>query len=247
MPPESAQCRWEGDLTSGRVTDVDRHIALFLKSRGPYLIPVAYLKRPDFRRVGNAYYSQRYGRLVMAKAIEPATNGRPENIRDAILRHYLSVGCESAAPLPADYRSTTQAMKDVISGPPARAIRGRCIGYLKSIGELRALRRDGTYKVMMSVMGQPGHGSSVRRYAEAHQLPNERARVVHTRSTLSGATLHSAPEYSEVRKTTPQFIRRATSEDAVADYCAMCEVLFTDRARASTAPLRGAYFRGYAQ
>ena len=58
------------------------------------------------------------------------------------------------------------------------------VDYLKPIGELRALRRDGTYKVMMSVMGQPGHGASVRRYAEAHQLPNERAHVAHTLSQL---------------------------------------------------------------
>ena len=32
-----------GDLTSGRITDVDMHIALCLASRGPSLLPVAYL------------------------------------------------------------------------------------------------------------------------------------------------------------------------------------------------------------
>ena len=103
--------------------------------------------------------------------------------------------------------------------------------YLKSIGELRAIRHDGTYKVMMSVMGQPGHGASVRRYAEEHQLPSERAHVVHTLSTMSGAMLLAAPEFSEARKTTPQFTRQAVSEDAGANYCGVCEVLFTDRPR----------------
>ena len=117
-------------------------------------------------------------------AIEPATKGRPGNIRVSILRHFLSVGCESAFLLPSDYRSTMQVMNDVIGGPPARAIRGRCVDYLESIGELRALRHDGTYKVMMSVMGQPGHGASVRRYAEGRPLQNERAHVVHTLSQL---------------------------------------------------------------
>ena len=43
--------------------------------------------------------------------------------------------------------------------------------------------------------------------------------------------LLAAPEYIEARKTTTQFIRRAAIDGAGADYCAMCEVMFTDRAR----------------
>ena len=43
--------------------------------------------------------------------------------------------------------------------------------------------------------------------------------------------LLAAPEYSEARKNTLQFIRRAVSEDSGGDYCASCEVLFADRAR----------------
>ena len=65
-----------------------------------------------------------------------------------------------------------------------------------SIGELRALRRDGTYKVMMRAMGQPGHGAIVRRFAEGRQLPSERAHVARTLSTMGGAMLLAAPEFS---------------------------------------------------
>ena len=43
--------------------------------------------------------------------------------------------------------------------------------------------------------------------------------------------LLAAPQYSEASKTTIQFIRRAVSEDAGPNYCAMCGVLFTDRPR----------------
>ena len=182
--PKARNADGRGDLTSGWITDVDRHIAICPTSRGPSLLPVAYLKRSDFRRVGHAYYSQFYGRMVLAKAIDPATKGRPGNIRVVILRHYVGVGFESASLLPSDYRSTMQVMGDVISGPPDRAIRGRRTDYLKSIGEFRALRHNGNYEAMMSVMGQPGHGARVRGYSEAHHLPNERARVAHTLSQL---------------------------------------------------------------
>ena len=41
--------------------------------------------------------------------------------------------------------------------------------------------------------------------------------------------LLAAPEYSEDRKPTTQFTRRAAFEESGADYCAMCEVMFTDR------------------
>ena len=133
-PQEPRSEDGRGRLTSGAIINVDRHIALRLTSSGPSLRPVAYLRRADFRRVGNAYYSKCYGRLVLAKAIEPATKGRRENIRISILRHYLSVGCESAFLLPTDYRSTMQVMKDVINGPPLERSVGGAWTTLSRLG-----------------------------------------------------------------------------------------------------------------
>ena len=118
--PEDRREDGRGDLTSGRITALERRIALCPTSRGPSLLPVAYLGRPDFRRVGNAYYSHCYGRLVLAMAIGPATKGRPESVRVSILRYFLSIGCESAFLLPSDYRSTMQVTNDVIGGPPRK-------------------------------------------------------------------------------------------------------------------------------
>ena len=54
-------------------------------------------------------------------------------------------------------------LDDILSFPNAKLIRGRCMRRLNSQGEFDVVRHDGTYKMLLSLTGQPKHGAKIRR------------------------------------------------------------------------------------
>ena len=128
---------------------------------------------------------------------------------------------------------------DIVSFPNASLIRGRCRRHLNSQGEFDVGRHDGTYKMLMSLSGQPNHGAEIRcadggirEGSRGRGGDKSRTHVAHKLTTASGAEIASAVEYSEGRAITSDFIRRILLEDPEGDsYLRQVRILYTDRAR----------------
>ena len=95
-------------------------------------------------------------------ATKPEIKGRHRAIADSILSIYIPSGCESCFLLPSNQDVYMSILDDILSFSNARLIRGRCMRRLNSQGEFDVVRRDGTYKMLMSLSGQPKHGAKIR-------------------------------------------------------------------------------------
>ena len=93
--------------------------------------------------------------------------------------------------------------------------------------------------MLMSLSGQPKHGAKIQIAKRetalgAHRKIPEtyRRHVVHTLTTVSGATIAASAEYSESRAITADFIRRSLLDESAGDsYLRQVRILYTDRAR----------------
>ena len=191
-------------LQEGKIAQIDRHIRLFLGSAGPrYMVPS---QAEQYRRNGYAYYDETFAELVYSIAARPNVKGRPRAIREALLEHYIRIGCESAFLIPSRQSFYQRVLEDVLPSTPVQNMRDRCLAYLTRKGEFEDIRQDGTYKVIMPMTNQPKHGAKMRK-SEEKERPG-RLHVAHTLTTATGATVGWPAEFSKSRKLTLGFIAR---------------------------------------
>ena len=67
--------------------------------------------------------------------------------------------------------------------------------YLASIGDFEVITHDGTYKIAMGLIGQPGHGVAIRR--KKGGPPKDEIHVVQTLRTRSGCAVGAMGTFSE--------------------------------------------------
>ena len=68
--------------------------------------------------------------------------------------------------LPSEYITIHGIAGDVVILPCVAALRSLQMGHLLRSGGMRAILRDGTYRVLTNTLGNPRHGAVVRKYGE---------------------------------------------------------------------------------
>ena len=134
-----------------------------MTKNGPIYFIEGREARSPYRLSGYTYYTADFAEILFSEAIRPEIKGRPRAIMESILSRFIAAGCESSFLLPSKQEVYLSILGDILSFSNARPIRGRCMRHLNSQGEFDVVRRDGTYKMLMSLTGQPKHGAKIRR------------------------------------------------------------------------------------
>ena len=218
---------------SGKASQIDRRITHVLSGKGPMYALRENATWKVYRIVGNVHYDEEFAEILLNYAIHPNVKGSPRSIRESLLEHFVGIQCEEAFLLPSRQSVYMNILEDIMTNTTASFIRGKCLARLHERGEFEILRRDGTYKILMSVNKQPKRGARTR----ASELIDgvDRLRVVHTLTTQvtdgAGATAGAKAAFSESRDNTISFIGDTLSvPDSAARYAEAVRILPPDRA-----------------
>ena len=151
-----------GRFENGEITQLDRHLRLCLTKNGPIYFIKGQEARSSYRLSGYTYYTADFAEILFSVAIRPGIKGMPLAIMDSFRSIYIASGCESCFLLPSKQDVYMSILDDILSFPNARLIRGRCMRHLNSQGEFDVVRHDGTYRMLMSLSGQPQNGAKIR-------------------------------------------------------------------------------------
>ena len=222
-------------ILSGYVTQVDRHLSLCLTDAGPRYALKGSAALSGMRKRGYTYYTSQFAELLFSVAVRPEIKGRPRAVQEELLRHFISIGCENAFLLPTRNSLILGLLGDVCASQSVATIRGRCLKYLAGAGEFEIPRRDGTYKLPMSLSSQPKQGAKIRKNENSRASLNEsreRLHVAHTVATADGAAIAASAEFSERQEITIASLKRSLMpRGRDTDYSPSVRLIFTDRAR----------------
>ena len=222
-----------GSLTGGSITQIERGLRLCLFADVPRYLPNYYAEAANYRSAGYTYCAECFARLVLSTAVLPLVKGRDYTIRTHVVQKLVGESRDASSLIPANYRVVARILEGGLSFTSVSSVRRRCADYLFNNGEFRAMRRDGAYKVIMSLSGQPRRGVRFRKYVEIADWGNREAaggiQVVRTLRTLSGATIGASARFSGSRSVKLDCAASALSGES-REYASSCEVVFTDRA-----------------
>ena len=151
-----------GGFEIGGITQFDRHIRLCLTKNGPIYFIKGQEARSSYRLSGYTYYAADFAEIPFIVAIKPEIKGRPRAIMDSILSIYIASCCESCSLPPPRQEVYMSILDDILSFSITMLIRGLCMRHLNSQGEFDVVRHDGTYRMLMSLSGQPQNGAKIR-------------------------------------------------------------------------------------
>ena len=200
---------------SGGVAQIDRHITLVLKGKGPIYAVREEERANAHRRVGSAHYDEDSAAILLSYAIHPNVKGWHRSARESLLEHFIRTQCAEAFLLRSRQSVYMQILGAIITNTTARFI----------MGGFEILRHDGTYKMFTSSDKQPKRGARIRESELAGGF--DRLHVAHTLTTGVGATAGAKASFSESRDNTTAFIRDTLSvPDSASRYAAAVHILF---------------------
>ena len=152
---------------------------------------------------------------------------------------YIASGCESCLLLPSTPVIYLSMLDDMLDCSSAKMVRGRRTWRLNSHADFQILRRDGAFRMMMSLAGKPNRGAKIRIAKRETAIGTHlkapdtyRRHAVHTLTAASGAAIAESAGYSEIRAITAYFVRRSLLVKSAGDsYLRHVRILYTDRAR----------------
>ena len=227
----------------GKTTCWGRYLSLVLTETGPRHLLKEDL-RDGYTRCGNVYYAEAFADLVLAFTLSPETHGCQRRVYNGLIQHFTALGSETTFLMPRPHRNIRDIQMMIAEGGTSKKIVRRGLQYLKDAREFEVLAHDGTYKVAMGLIGQPGHGVRVRR--EDGQTGNaEDSRkaakdkgdqhVVQTLRTKGGCTCGVAGSFSESAELVRSFVKESVHGDK--ESLSQVRMFFSDSSEKWTRPV----------
>ena len=199
-------------------TNWDKHLALLLTDGGPTYACKSDIS--DATRIGNAYCTDAFLRLVFGFCILPESKGSQRRVRGLLLAHFTASGCAHPGLLPG--RQFVRKLQSFLANNPAVRDIARSARLLyHEAGELKVLRRDASFKFLTSTMYQPKHGKHVKSFRS--ETNRGELHAVHTCMTRSGALAGAVALYSEGLPQVLSALLQSTDP-----YSSDVEVIFSD-------------------
>ena len=187
-----------------------------------------------YERVGNAYARQDFGELLLSLSITVDTRACQRTVHATLGRYFLDQGAKAALLIPD--RKTLFGILGHFLEKREGPIRNACLSMLSELQEFRLVTVDGTFKFLMSVVGQRKHGETFRKIRDEDRGPPElfaeedcdqrRKREIHavvTLRSMGGCLFYAAPCFSESTSETLRLLR-----DGVAEHAGEVEFLCSD-------------------
>ena len=220
----------------GKVTCWDPHVALVLTETGP-----KYLLKEDlgggYTRCGYLYFFGPFADLVLALTLSPETRGHQRRVYNGLIQHFISLGCGTTVLMPRPHRNIRDIQMMIADVPTTKKILRRGMEFLTDDRDFEVLTHDGTYKVTLGIIGQPGHGIRVRT-EDGPPGNTDRARraaeakgdqhVVQTLRTKDGCSRGVAGSFSESAELVWAFVKEPLGGNA--ESLSQVRLLFSDSA-----------------
>ena len=174
----------------------DRMVRLLLTPRGPaYANLESLLGRRDVRRVGNFFYEQGFGALILRQALLAA--GSVTQTMSRVAEALTRDGCELTALLPSHCSAWENLLEDVVYSDGVAALANNMIGEAFSHNEFVSLSIDCTFRLMFALDGQVSYRAPLE-VRSAQALPaGEAWHALLSARGLTGAVLDLSPLHTE--------------------------------------------------
>ena len=134
---------------------LDRMAAWVLTASGMKLVIKKDVDAMGYKRGGNYYYSDQFLLHILAWSLDPHNKGSTKRVMSAIEKHYISAKADVPFMLP---EKTIVKQLQMIAVSKYEHIISRGWSTLRTRDAFRVVTVDGTFKFLMSIIGQPKHG-----------------------------------------------------------------------------------------
>ena len=140
-----------------------------------------------FARIGNTVHREDFATKLLVTLAHPQNKGASRTVRDALVNSFIAGGNIAALLLPCDKTIYSIAEK-VLRNP---SIEKFVINAMNVEDEFSRVPIDGTYKVPMSLVGQPKHGTQKQSFQRSEK------HVLETILSKTSCVLDIVPLFSE--------------------------------------------------